>query len=740
MSRAARALVLAALLPLGTAAAATSTDVIAWVRAHPAAVSSPFVRTRPVTVYGQTRNAITTGIPCTIDVPLTVPPHGRLRAGMAVSDRLFGQSLVPRARPTRFAASFVLPDGRVEPLFERVLDIRTRPGDRRWVDVRVDLSRFAGRTGTLRLTDELAGKPRRHGKTLALWSRPVVFDAEEQRALPNLLFITIDALRAGHLASYGWHRPTSPHLDRLAAEGVRFANAFTDAPMTMPSIAQMLTATVLPTADSPNLLSALNAGGMPRTKAIIDNPYIGYWLSLGVPDTFDSITSRSWRADRITRAALAWIDAHRDDRFALYLHYLDTHTPYRTPAPFGTTFADPGYAGPVRLPFGDVDGARSGKYDARDREQIVALYDGAIRFTDEQIGLLIEGLRERGLLDRTLVVVTADHGEELWDHGSFFHGQSLYDELLHVPLLVRLPGGAHAGTVVTDQVRAIDFVPTMAQVLQVPAPFAQGRSLVPLMDGRDAGTPPLLFARAANVQFPHRFAVRSPTHKLIATVETGREELYDLAADPGERHDLAGDPAAADTLAKLRAALAALRAPLATGGYQVRAAAGDGRPHAIEVTVRGGERSLQGPDRIGLPSGDRLALSADGATLAWHGTVGAEPAGFRFDHGVAPGPGARPGLEFQVRVDGADLPPSAIHLGPDGAPAPASRFTYTRGPADLSGAEREKPPLLAPTAPPMAPGDGVQVWIWRGPDTAGTAAGGVAPAARERLRALGYVE
>jgi arylsulfatase A-like enzyme len=738
MHRAARALLLAVLLPLGAAEAGTTIDVIAWVRAHPDAVSSSFLRTRPMTVYDQTRNAIATGIPCTISVPLTVPPHGRLLVGMAVSDQLFGQSLIPRARPTRFAASLAFPDGRVEPLFERVLDIRQRPADRRWVDVRVDLSRFAGRTATLRLTDELDGKPRRHGKTLALW-RPMVYDAEEQRGLPNLLFITIDALRAGHLGSYGWHRPTSPHLDRLGTEGVRFANAFTDAPMTMPSIAQMLTATVLPTADSPNLLSALRAGGVPRTKAIIDNPYIGYWLSVGVPDTFDSVVSKSWRADRITRAALEWIDAHRDERFALYLHYLDTHTPYRTPAPWGTTFADPAYTGPVHLPFGDVEGARSGKYDQKDREQIVALYDGAIRFTDEQIGLLIEGLRERGLLDKTLVVVTADHGEELWDHGSFFHGQSLYDELLHVPLFVRLPGGTHAGTVVTDQVRAIDIVPTISDVLRAPAPFAEGRSLVPLMEGKDGGPPPLLFARAANVQFPHRFAVRSATHKLVSTVETGREELYDLVADPAERHDLVGDPAAADTLAGLRTALAALRAPLATRGFQVRAAAGDGRPHAIEVTVHGAERSIQGPDRIGLPSGDRLALSADGTTFEWHGTVGPEPAGFRFDHSVGPASGAKRGLEFHVCVDGEDLPPSAIHVGPTGAAPAAARFVYPHG----TGGEGEDGPPLAPTLTPPASGEGVQVWVWRGPDTAsGTPGGGgaLAPAARERLRALGYVE
>jgi arylsulfatase len=724
------------------AARATTTDLLEALRADESASAKP-VRINLVTAHGKARTAVMSAIPNRIDLPVRIPAHGRLRVGFTLQDQFLGGQMIERTRPTRFTATLALPDGRAEVLFERILDPRGRAADRRWVDRTLDLSRFAGREATLRLTHALADDPEAAGLTFALWSRPVLYDAAEQRERPNLLFITIDALRASHLGSAGYARPTSPNLDRLAREGIRFAAAFTNAPMTVPSLPQILSSAVFPTGDSPNLLSSLAAGGIRRTAAFIHNPFLGHWLTIRARDGFDVVHDTAWRADRLSRAAIKWLDAFGGERFALYLHFLDTHTPYQVPEPWATTFADPAYRGPIGARFGDVDGAQAGRYGPEDRRHVIALYDGAIRFVDAEVGRVLDHLAARNLLDSTLVVVSADHGEELWDRGGFFHGQSLHDELLHVPLLVRLPGGAHAGRVVTAQVPTLDIVPTIADVLALPSfPEFEGESLLPLVAGDTPGPPRLVFARAANPRFPYRFAVRTPSHKLIQTVDPWGEELYDLGADPGERRNLIDDPGARDVLARLRAEMNVLRRPLAHTGYQVRAIAPPGTSDAIEVTLTGPDGPpLQNPDRIGLGPADRLSFDREGHTLTWHGTVPTVPAGLRFDRGLFRDPD--PGLEIRVRVGGRDLPPSAIRLGAAGEHPPTSPFTYKRVVPALFAPTEETPPLLAATPPVVtANGDGVTVFIWRSSDAAPAT---VAPApddeaTRQRLRALGYAE
>jgi arylsulfatase A-like enzyme len=685
-----------------------------------------------------------TGIPHAFGVPVTIPAHARLRLAFALPDRFMGTDILERIEPTRFRATLVLPDGREELLAEQVLDPRRRIDDRRWVERSLDLSRFAGATATLRLAQALAEAPDRPGGVFALWGRPLLYDARQAAAKPSLLLITIDALRADRLSVAGHSRPTTPHLDRLAAEGVRYAAAFTSAPMTVPSMPQIFTSSVFPHADSPNLLSSLAAGGVGRTKAIVHNPFLEQWLAIDARDGFDSLSATDSRADRMTRLAIKWLDAHRGERFALYLHYLDTHTPYRVPAPWATMFTDPAYRGPIGARFEDVDGARAGRYDRSDRAQIAALYDGAVRFVDEEIGRLLAHLAADGRLDTTLVVVSADHGEELWDHGEFFHGQSLYDELLHVPLLVRFPGGAHAGRVVTEPVRTLDIVPTIVDVLGLPTfPDFAGESLVPLAAGSEAGPPRVALARAANHRFPVRFAVRTPDYKLIETIDPWGEQLFDLRADPGERRSVLTDPDAATGLAELRPLMERFRRPLQERGYQVRALANDGATHEIWVTVSGADGPpFENPDRVGSAVGDRLTLGPDEREIVWRGRVGPEVKGFRFDRG-----GFRhtePGLTFAIRVDGLDVPAADVHLGASGANPSDVPFSYRRTGRVFFTAPQETPSLLAlaPPAVPARAGAPVSVFVWCSPESAGGATGATPgdDETRARLRALGYAQ
>ena len=734
-----------ALFVVASTAHASTVDLLGYVRAHPPSspATGPALIVLPSLTFGELRPALRSSVPNTLEVPVTVPSQGRFRVGIAVLDTYLGQDMVTRAAPVRFTASLHLADGRTELLFARTLDIRARVTDRRWIDLAVDVSRLAGSDATLRLETETAGPGETSG-LFALWSRPVLYDAAEAHARPNLLLITIDALRADHLGAYGYSRPTTPRLDQLAADGVRFAAAFTSGPMTLPSVGQLFTSSPFPAPTRPTLVSSLFAGGVVRTKAIVNNLYLFQWLALASRDPFDSITEAwSWRADRISRNALQWIDQRPGEPFALYLHYIDTHTPYHPPLPFAARFTDAAYRGPVGLRFDDVAGARAGRYAPADRARIVALYDGALSFVDAEIGRLLDGLASRRLLDHTLVIISADHGEEHWDHGSFFHGQSLYDELLHVPLLMRFPDRAYAGRVVREPVRALDIVPTIAEVLGLPAfPEFEGTSLMPLI-AHDTSPPGELFAHAANLEFPHRFALRTPRYKLILTVDTGREELYDLTNDPGETHDLAADPAMGETLRSLRDAMAAHRQPLRETGVQVRAVARDGKPHAIDLTVTAsGTSTLVDPDRIDLTNGDMLALDARGHTLRWTGRVGSDPAGFRFDPGATGPLAPLPAFEIHTQLDGQDVGAPAIYLAGGTSHPASSPFTYRRVPV-LFGAETEEPPLLTNSAPNLSAnrGEPVSVFVWRFPDDrTATVAPPLDEAARQRLRALGYVE
>src|SRR5262249_38173387 len=160
--------------------------------------------------------------------------------------------------PVRFTASLHLADGRTELLFARTLDIRQRATDRRWIDLAVDVTRLAGSEATLRLETETAGPGETSG-LFALWSRPVLYAAAEAHAGPNLLLLPIDALRADHLGASGYSRPTPPRLDQLAADGVRFAAAFTSGPMTLPSVGQIFTSSPFPAPTRPTLVSSLFA-------------------------------------------------------------------------------------------------------------------------------------------------------------------------------------------------------------------------------------------------------------------------------------------------------------------------------------------------------------------------------------------------------------------------------------------------------------------------------------------------
>jgi len=355
--------------------------------------------------------------------------------------------------------------------------------------------------------------------------------AHAQSPPPNVLLITIDTVRADHLGAYGYAKAATPVIDRLAREGIRFADATSQAPLTGPAHAAILTgqypprlgvrdnATTPIPAGTTTIASMFKARGY-RTAGVVGAFILGpeYGFGQGF-DTFDANFSRfntsmklqaQRRAGEVTDAALKHIhqpSATSHQPFFLWVHFYDAHAPYDPPAPFKTRFA----ASP---------------------------YDGEVAYVDANIGRLIAALEQSGELDRTVVAVIADHGEGLGDHGEQEHGLFLYESVLHVPWIMRLPAHASAGTVVTTQVRAIDVLPTIAAAAGVAPPKGDGQNVMPFVTGVAPRDPAPSYAETYYPKWHFGWSelksVRVGDWKYI---DAPKPELYDMRADRAERRN-----------------------------------------------------------------------------------------------------------------------------------------------------------------------------------------------------------
>ncbi|MGD8628434.1 MAG: sulfatase [bacterium] len=399
----------------------------------------------------------------------------------------------------------------------------------------------------------------------------------------NLVLIGVDTLRPDHLGCYGYGPSTSPNIDRLAENGVLFENVVSPCPWTLPSFASIFTS-LYPSQHGasgprsalrkgfPTLASILLENGY-ATGAIINAPYLKGKFHMDRGFDFYYMTPPEGRdADGTTEDALRWIDDNSTGTFFMFAHYFDTHIPYAPPAPYDSLF-DPGYAGKVRKPFNPkwlprarLHGLeRITKLNQADRDHIEALYDGEVAYTDAAIGDLIDGLEARGLTDNTLIVFLSDHGEEFFEHGGFEHGHSLFGELLRVPLILSLPGRIPEGRRVAEQVRLVDVLPTLLDLLGFePEDHFEGRSLAGLlgsegrMNERGGNGPAREGARpggGSRPLLPHDFAyseallyggeqksLTTYPWKLIYDMQEQQASFFNLEDDPGEQVSLADGP------------------------------------------------------------------------------------------------------------------------------------------------------------------------------------------------------
>ncbi|MBN1271405.1 MAG: sulfatase-like hydrolase/transferase [Candidatus Aminicenantes bacterium] len=420
----------------------------------------------------------------------------------------------------------------------------------------------------------------------------------------NVILIVLDALRYDHVGCNGYERETTPNIDRLAERGTVFEKAFANSSHTIESVASYMSSVYPSTHNVQTLTTALpddlvilpeifSSFGY-KTSVFSVNPYVtpvfGYgrgvedffWLEGNVIKANRTVlgyvlqnaarlsflsaplqpfldvsrkvfasgeTLPSGDAGTVTQSVKKWIGKNVSDPFFISIHYHGGHAPYHPPPPFDRMF-DPSYSGKLVQRFPEGLGmflpfVKGKSLDLREKQNMVAQYDGQIRFHDEQCGGLFAFLKEKGLEDKTIVVLTSDHGEEFYEHEGWGHGQSLYDELIHVPLIMSCPGYISSGRRIGGLVELVDLFPTILGLCGM----SDGFDLPYEIEGRDMSF--FLFGQAegkgrerifSEVNYGGHFGrvLRTGDLKSIY-LRYGNNVLryfYDLAADPLEKNNV----------------------------------------------------------------------------------------------------------------------------------------------------------------------------------------------------------
>ncbi|MCP4600682.1 MAG: sulfatase-like hydrolase/transferase [Proteobacteria bacterium] len=385
----------------------------------------------------------------------------------------------------------------------------------------------------------------------------------------NLVLVLIDTLRADRLSIYNDQtRVRTDYLDRIGKESMVFERALAPENWTKPSVASLLSG-LYPeshqTKDDTDKLpkSVVTASehflGLGfATAGFVANGYVSgkFGFRQGWGTWTNYVRERKAnRARFVVNDAVDWLDAHPQEKpFFLYVHTIDPHVPYIPPRKYWSLYDSGPYQGPVKPSQTAklLEKVKTGrlKLTSRDKIRLEALYDGEITYHDDQIVRLHDALARNGLLDNTLVVVTSDHGEEFFEHGRVGHGHSLYEELLHVPLMFRLPGAKPGeGVSSSAEVNLIDVLPTTCDILGVECPSnIEGRSLLPLLKGKARiGFPSVSFSDFLGGQRAARMGRYKVIYKGLSSA------LYDLKSDPKETQDLSDEQSV--SLAVMRDAL-----------------------------------------------------------------------------------------------------------------------------------------------------------------------------------------
>jgi len=387
----------------------------------------------------------------------------------------------------------------------------------------------------------------------------------------NVIFVSFDALQASHMSCLGYFRQTTPNIDRIAKEGFLFKNAISQSSWTVPATMSYFTSLYpsqhklinkyLTYNDKEKILSSLknlSPGTITLAEILKGNGYVtgaftgdaGVGAIFGFGQGFDTYFEgpKFGGMDKSIPAALEWLKQNSQNRFFLFLHGYDVHGQYDPPRGFTREFVNPPYKG--RLKGGKKEeaaireqGLEKGPVNLTDEDVRFwrALYDEKIKDVDERFGRFMDELENMGLMENTIIILVSDHGTEFYEHKRFDHGFSLYDELIRVPIIFRIPH-TKAGMLIEDQVRSIDVMPTLLELLGIKVSDRvnkqmQGVSLVPCMKGVHMVL--TAFAETDYRFYSYKRAIRTPDGlKFIYSLDTGVKELYNLKEDPQELNNL----------------------------------------------------------------------------------------------------------------------------------------------------------------------------------------------------------
>lgn len=511
-----------------------------WLTSAPKDALPPTQAKVATVSFGAPKQALVADPPRTLSYYLEVPKDGRL---------IFDSG----AKGEATFSVYVTPEGEQR---RRLYSEEVEPGA--WQEGMVDLGELAGRVVRLDFSTKGTAKE-------AAWGDPHLVRPGPRPRVPavlssdqakNLVYVVVDTVRQDVYSAFNSKTAVkTPRFAELADESTIFTDAYANAPWTKPSVASALSGlypsthgAVTEEAMLPKEVAILSEHLMTRgfTTAIFSaNGYVsdrfGFARGWDHYVNFPRENKRTQGED-VYAEVIEWLKARDPDkRFFVYIQTVDPHVPYQAPGTYLRLYYDKPYDGTLGPAVSgyEHDDFNDGKLElgTEDRAYMIAQYHGEISYHDEHFGNFVDTLREMKLLDDTLFVMSNDHGEELFEHGKVGHGQSLYEELIRAPLLIRYPKILPKGARVSHPVSLVDLVPTMVEILGTDAlPLTEGISLLGAVHDRPALIPSYAIAERLDLER----AVRVGHYKLIASKEA-KDMLFDLDTDPGEQTNLADE-------------------------------------------------------------------------------------------------------------------------------------------------------------------------------------------------------
>lgn len=485
-------------------------------------------------------------------------------------------------RPIGFRV--LLEHGDEEVLFSKTIDWATTK-DILWE--KIDMTPYSGEkvrltfsTQEIQLEMEDSNAP----TVIPVWVNPLIYRMPEEKP-NNIILISLDTVRPDHLGCYGYGRNTSPAIDLLAEDSVLFENAYSTTSWTLPGHVSLLT--------SLNCLNhqvyfplqkmdteATTLADILRTRQYYCAAFTGggylsetYGFSKGF-DSYQEIklhgdqAIRLDEAERLARLATQWLEENKDKNFFLFLHTYQPHDPYANLSPIGKEFLakdaewDQVKAGTL---MDDMGGRFQAQFSERERQNIISLYDGEIKYTDVSfVKPIMDKLKELGLYEKSLIILTSDHGEEFMDHEAWLHDHSVYNEGIRIPLMVKFPEAENKGTRIENIVRITDIMPTILDRANIKTKKYRfdGATLIPMIKGNEkirrtflsdlalrefTMAPSVISLNKGQYKFILNKKISSPyVQRLVRNFDGKLVELYDLENDPGEIKNLAANIAYRD--------------------------------------------------------------------------------------------------------------------------------------------------------------------------------------------------